>query len=608
MIRKLLSLLIFFTCSIACAETIKTDVLVVGGGASGVAAAIQSARSNVKTLLIEQSPWLGGSMTAGGMCILDANRNLPSGIYEEFRSRINTFYKSRLGYDTTKHAVLTFEPGVGASVLKKWTDTVKHLTVKMGVSVATVKKDGTGWEVTVNTGDRTDVIKAKVLVDATELGDIGAKAGALFNSGFDSRKETGEALAPENSTNQIQDISWLAILKDYGKAANKVIPKPDGYDASQYACLKKADIKKMLKEGALINDKYLINWLGCANQYSVTSNDLLAENRANTFRQSRLRTLGLIYFLQTELGYKNLGFADEFPTTDHLPLIPYIRENRRALGVVRMVLGDIYTPYDRASKLFRTSIGVADAVPTQAYIVPGAPKINYPPFPAYSIPMGAVVVKEMENLLVIEKAMSVTHLVNGSVTHPAVQMTMGQGAGATAAYCAFYTKNTNNLDVRKIQEEILIYSGSIMPYADVLKDDPDYRAIQQVGATGLLEGFFKPQGKSAQMLFKPDTIVYTVELRDLLNDMYTRSFIWFNKNQPGEKFTVGNLISYISEMSLAEPENLQRVMQANWKTKYKFPTPFDPKRPVTRREFAALANRYLNPFSRKVDMTGKLIN
>ncbi|RYZ34900.1 MAG: FAD-dependent oxidoreductase, partial [Sphingobacteriales bacterium] len=215
MIRKLLSLLIFFTCSIACAETIKTDVLVVGGGASGVAAAIQSARSNVKTLLIEQSPWLGGSMTAGGMCILDANRNLPSGIYEEFRSRINTFYKSRLGYDTTKHAVLTFEPGVGASVLKKWTDTVKQLTVKMGVSVATVKKDGTGWEVTVNTGDRTDVIKAKVLVDATELGDIGAKAGALFNSGFDSRKETAETLAPENSTNQIQDISWLAILKDY---------------------------------------------------------------------------------------------------------------------------------------------------------------------------------------------------------------------------------------------------------------------------------------------------------------------------------------------------------------------------------------------------------
>ena len=49
-------------------------------------------------------------------------------------------------------------------------------------------------------------------------------------------------------------------------------------------------------------------------------------------------------------------------------------------------------------------------------------------------------------------------------------------------------------------------------------------------------------------------------------------------------------------------------MQANWKTKYKFPTPFDLKRPVTRREFAALANRYLNPFSRKVDMTGKLIN
>jgi pyruvate/2-oxoglutarate dehydrogenase complex dihydrolipoamide dehydrogenase (E3) component len=84
MIKKLLALLLF-NCSLTFAETIKTDVLVIGGGASGVAAAIQSARSKVKTMLIEQGPWLGGSMTAGGMCILEGNRNLPSGIYGEFR-------------------------------------------------------------------------------------------------------------------------------------------------------------------------------------------------------------------------------------------------------------------------------------------------------------------------------------------------------------------------------------------------------------------------------------------------------------------------------------------------------------------------------------------
>ncbi|AMR31185.1 hypothetical protein A0256_06980 [Mucilaginibacter sp. PAMC 26640] len=608
MIKKILSILLLLIANFTYADTIKTDVLVVGGGASGVAAAIQSARSNVKTLLIEQGPLLGGSMTAGGFCILDANRNLPTGIYAEFRGRVVSYYKSRLGYDTTKNAPLNFEPAIGASILKKLTDTVKNLTIKMNTPFTAIKKDGTGWEVSITANGKTDVIKAQAVIDATELGDVAAKAGVVFNTGFDSRNDTGEALAPANATNQIQDISWIAILKDYGKGADSTIVKPEGYEASQFACLKKADIKKLLKAGALMNDKYLVNWNDCASQYSVTSNDLLPENREATFRQSRLHTLGLIYYLQTELGYKNLGLADEFPTKDKLPLIPYIRENKRAYGELRMVLGDIYTPYERQSRLYRTWIGVADALPGQHYVVPGAPKINYPPFPAFGIPLGAVVVKDQTNLFVTEKALSVTHLVNGSITDPAVQMTLGQGVGASAAWCAFFKKTTKQLDVRKIQDEILVYSGSIMPFNDIPKADPAYRAVQQVGATGMLRGFIKPTGNAAQFLFKPDTIVYTAEVKPFLNEIYARSFLWFNKTNPGETFTVGNLLSYISEMSLTDPETLQKMMRAAWQTKYKFNTAFDIKRPVTRREFAVLANKYLNPFSRKVDISGKLVN
>src|SRR5258707_13164454 len=103
MIRKLLIPLLFFACSFARAETIKTDVLVIGGGACGVAAAIQSARSKVKTLLIEPGPWLGGSMTMGGMCVLDANRNLPSGIWGEVRRKVTDYYRARLGYGPSKN-------------------------------------------------------------------------------------------------------------------------------------------------------------------------------------------------------------------------------------------------------------------------------------------------------------------------------------------------------------------------------------------------------------------------------------------------------------------------------------------------------------------------
>jgi hypothetical protein len=608
MLKKFLLICLLLKCSAGFAETIRTDVLVVGGGASGVAAAIQSARSKVKTMLIEQGPWLGGSMTSGGMCILEGNRNLASGIYAEFRNHVREFYKPRLGYDTTRNAPLVFEPYTGAAILKKITDTVKNLTVKMNTPFTGIKKDGTGWEVTVTIDGKPVTVKAKLVVDATALGDVVAGAGVLLTSGFDSRADTKEALAPQNATNQIQDISYITILKDFGRSADHTIPKPEGYNAAQYACLKSTDIKKLLASAKLPNDKYMIKWADCANQYSVTSDDLKPENREATFRKARLRTLGLIYYLQTELDYKNLGLTDDFKTPDRLPYIPFIRENRRSAGVVRMMLDDIYTPYSRGSKLYRTSIAVSDAMPGQHYSVAGAPQINYPPFPAYSIPLGAVVVKDQDNLLVTEKAMSVTHLVNGSITYPSVQMTLGQGVGATAAYCIFFETTTKNLRPRVIQGEILDFKGMLMPFADIKTTDRDYRAIQQIGATGMLQGIQKTTGNSAQVLFVPDSTVHTAEIKPFLNEIYSRSFLWFNKEKPGELFTIGNLLSYISEMTLRDPKNLQLETQKAWKSYYKFPADFNLTRPVTRREFAVLANRFLNPFARKVDLSGKLVN
>ncbi|HVS92053.1 MAG TPA: FAD-dependent oxidoreductase, partial [Mucilaginibacter sp.] len=212
MIKKLLPAFLLFAFSFVNAETIKTDVLVIGGGACGVAAAIQSARSKVKTLLVEPGPWLGGSMTTGGMCVLDANRDLPSGIWGEFRRKVTDYYRPRLGYDTSKTAILRFEPSVGAEILRKITDTVKNLTVKMKTPWTNIKKDGSEWEVTIVENGDNVTVKAKVVVDGTETGEVAAKAGGKFE---DEKEEA---------------INWVAILKDFGKNADKTIAKPDGYN------------------------------------------------------------------------------------------------------------------------------------------------------------------------------------------------------------------------------------------------------------------------------------------------------------------------------------------------------------------------------------------
>lgn len=607
MLKKLLPLL-FITCfSNTYAETIRTGVLVVGGGASGVAAGIQSARSKVKTMLIEPGPWLGGEMTAGGMSILDANKTLPSGIWGEFRKKVKDFYKKTPGYDTTANAALRFEPFTGAAILKKICDTVKNLTLHLNTPYKSAKRDGNNWEVTVMLNGKEVTIKAKVLVDATPTGDLAAQAGAHFKTGFDSRQETGEALGPEKEIPLIEDITWVAIVKEFAKNTIYLMPKPEGYDPSLYACLQGKDIKKMLSAGKLPNDIYMIKWAECGNTFGATTEDLSPEHREAYYKKIRLHTLGLIYYIQNELGFKNIGIDDrEFNTPDHLPSVPYIREYRRASGLTRIGLNEIYDPY--SNKLYRTSIAVGDAAFGQHYSDPNAPKTNYPPLPAYSIPMGAVVSKDVVNLLVTEKSMSATHLANASTFYPSVQMCIGQGAGAVAAYCVFFDKTTKELNVRTIQGEILDFKGLLFPFADINPADRYSRSIQQVIATGLLKTFHQPRGKTMQVLFKPDTTVSTAEVKPMFMEIYSRAFVWFGKEKPGDLFTVANVLSYISDVTLTDPKNLQLQLQDQWQKLYKFKHPFDKNRPITRYEFAVLINKYVNPFTTAVDMTGKFVN
>jgi hypothetical protein len=608
MLKKLLVCLLCIGFSYTYADTIKTDVLVIGGSASGTAAALQCARSKVKTILVEPGMWLGGEMTSGGMCILEGNRNLPSGIWGEFRKQVRDFYKKTPGYDTTANAVLRFEPYTGAAILKKMTDTVKNLTLKLNTPWTTVKKNGTGWDVTIVEKGKTNVIKTQVLIDATGTGDVAALAGVQFSTGFDSRQDTGEKLAPENALPVVQDITWCAILKDYGKAADKTIAQPAGYNQALYEGLKGKDLLKMVQGGKLPNDKYMIKWSESANSFKSSVEQLDPKNREQYYKETRLKVLGLVYYLQTVGGLKNFSVTTEFGTPDGLPPMPYMREYRRAKGQIRMVLDDIYTPYDRSSKLYRTSIAVGDASPGQHFVDKRGPQTPYPPFPAYSIPLGAVVVKEAENLLVTEKALSTTHLVNASTFYPSVQMVLGQGAGTVAAYCAFFKTTTKKLNVRTIQGEILDYKGYLLPFIDVPLTDPNFRAIQQVAATGLLQGTHKANGKTAVIMFKPDTTVTTAEVEPVIKEIYTRGFIWFNRVKPSQQFTVGNLISFISEITLSDPKPLQAALEKQWQTNYKFKQAFDADRPITRREFAVLTNKYLNPFARTVDLTGKLVN
>jgi hypothetical protein len=209
---------------------------------------------------------------------------------------------------------------------------------------------------------------------------------------------------------------------------------------------------------------------------------------------------------------------------------------------------------------------------------------GYPSFSGFCIPIHALVVRDADNLLVTEKILPA----NGNIQYLPVQMALGQGAGTIAAYCAFFKTTTKNLKVRIIQGELLGFKGFLLPFTDVKLSDRYTRAVQQIGATGLLKGVQSHKG----LFFRPDSVVLTPEVKPVLTEIYSRAFLWFNRDKPGEKFTVGNLLSFISEITLSEPKTLQISMQSDWQDKYHFSTAFDLKRPVTRLEFAVLVTNF----------------
>jgi len=128
----------------SCDDYNEYDVIVVGGGAGGTSAAIQSARNGTKTLLIEKTNWLGGMLTSAGVSAVDGNYNLPSGFWGEFKDSLVSHYGDLEILKTGWVSNVLFEPKVGNEILKSIAKNEKNLKILFSSRVNSVfqSKDG----------------------------------------------------------------------------------------------------------------------------------------------------------------------------------------------------------------------------------------------------------------------------------------------------------------------------------------------------------------------------------------------------------------------------------------------------------------------------------
>lgn len=607
------------------------DVVVVGGGVSGTAAAIQASRSGASVLLVEEGIWLGGMLTSAGVSATDGCYNLRGGLWDEFRDSLETFYGGQDSLKTGWVSNVMFEPSVGARIFMNMVRNEKNLDVEFSTSASDFRHDDNGWNMTITrNSDSSRKVRCKILVDATELGDVAAAIGIPYEIGMDSRYETNEDVAPERSNDIIQDLTYVMILQDYGHPVP--IPEPDGYSPSEFACCcanahcrnpkEKNRVwspEMMMTYGKLPGGKYMINWPIEGNDFYCNVVDMSPEEREKAFSEAKQRSLRFLYFIQNELGYVNFGLAeDEYPTADGFPFIPYHRESRRIDGMVKFTLNDIVNPYSQTKKLYRTAIAVGDYPVDQHHTRysgwENLPNLYFHAVPSYGLPIGTMMPKQFDDVLVIEKSISVTNVVNGSTRLQPVVLQLGQAAGVLAAMATKEGNSIHEVPVRRVQSELLDCGAYLLPLLDVDAESPYFAVLQRIALTGILRCEGKTEGWENQTWFYKDKYISRTELIEGFSEFYCGlkhsdgtpiSFDGLCPDQGESYVDVAFLVSILSEVEgIPVSEMEARVLSYLKGTSGK---EYHSVQKLTRLECALVIDSFLDPFgSYDVDVYGNL--
>ncbi len=262
-------------------------------------------------------------------------------------------------------------------------------------------------------------------------------------------------------------------------------------------------------------------------------------------------------------------------------------ENLFVASVLRIdanktMLTPVINPFE--TKLYRSTVATAFTADATARTVS-------------PVSLGAFLPSGVENFIIVPKS---------NTQIKPVGMSVGQAAGTIAAYCAFFKTVTKNINVRAVQTELLTFDAHLIPLSDIQPDDPNFQAFQRMALSGLLKPVMAKEKEVSIIKFDTAGTVSAMQLRAPMREFYSRSQLWFADNK-SDVMTVEDAISLFM-FTATRGEELKKEIEEGWKESFKFNTTFDLKRPISRKEFAVLADQYLLPFKTRVDFAGNLLS
>ncbi len=405
------------------------EVVVLGGGPAGMAAAVAAARAGRKTLLVERYGVLGGMGTAAGVtnfCGLHANvhgdiRQVVHGVADDLLQRID-----RLGGLNQPHGLF------GKTVAQAY-DTAAYkiaaddLLLSSGVEIlfhalaAGVVMDGARrvQALLVETKSGRFAVPGRAFIDASGDGDLAAWAGAPYELGDGA----GNMLYPSTM------FRLNGIDPERAGKAWEVIPKLmlQAEAEGRYKFPRKTPIVRPQKSGI----EWRVNLTQLANREGNAMNGTDARELSDAEVLGRRQIAEVAGFLREVPGFEGSYIVDIAPQVG-------IRESRRVRGIAQLTEADVL---ECAS--FDDTIGV-NGWPLELHLK-GDVEFRWPKIPESRgfnhLPYRMTVPQGLDNVWVAGRCASMSHEAQSAARVTGACFVMGQAVG-TAADLALQSNGT----------------------------------------------------------------------------------------------------------------------------------------------------------------------
>jgi hypothetical protein len=530
-------------------EATAAPLVVWGGGTGGVAAALQAARCGTDTLLLTPGPWLGGMVSAAGVCCPDGNELTPwqTGLWGAFLRELQRQEPS--GLDHNWVSCFGYRPATAEAILRRWCDSEPRLQWWPSVQLEAVERRGNRIEaLRVLRGGEPVRISLELLIDGSDLGDTFPLADAAYRFGWEARERWREPSAPPQkdldldpffSRQPVQSPTWV-VMGQLG--ATPSAPLPNTPLAPPFEAASDAfGLERTITYGRLPEGLVMLNWPLHGNDWHHQLPQLFDPDpaiRTAVEREMQHHSLAFLAALQQASdGWLQPGRCFPEPGADALALsgasplalMPYWREGRRLVGldvVTELQLlpqgtgqATAALPTDGAGAI--SSVAVGNYANDHHYPGPDwplAPKScrwggrwSGTPF---CIPFGALVSAQIDNLLAADKGFSTSHMANGATRLQPLILNIGQAAGAAAALALGRGLPASQVPVRALQELLIsdpIAPAAVVPLWDTPWHHPDWRARQRavlddparLGCDGQLVGDVPTAGSAASVPTEP---------------------------------------------------------------------------------------------------------